>query len=58
MKVPVQAFLYEGTVPLVLRTSGSDMIASPGDWILIGIKGEMYPCRPDIFTALYEAISD
>lgn len=27
----------------------------PGDWIITGIKGEMYPCKPDIFEATYEA---
>jgi hypothetical protein len=26
----------------------------PGDWIITGIKGERYPCKPDIFTATYE----
>jgi hypothetical protein len=28
--------------------------ASPGDWIIKGIKGEFYPCKPDIFAATYE----
>jgi hypothetical protein len=27
----------------------------PGDWIIKGIKGEFYPCKPDIFAASYEA---
>lgn len=26
----------------------------PGDWIITGIKGERYPCKPDIFEATYE----
>ena len=29
--------------------------ANPGDWIIKGIKGEFYPCKPDIFSATYEA---
>ena len=29
--------------------------ASPGDWIIKGVKGEFYPCKPDIFAATYEA---
>ena len=29
------------------------MIASPGDWIIQGVKGEHYPCKPDIFEATY-----
>lgn len=30
-------------------------IASPGDWIIRGIKGELYACKPDIFEATYDA---
>ena len=30
------------------------MIASPGDWIIKGVAGEFYPCKPDIFEATYE----
>ena len=26
----------------------------PGDWIITGVKGELYPCKPDIFEATYE----
>ena len=29
-----------------------------GDWIITGIKGEKYPCKPDIFELTYEAIED
>lgn len=29
-------------------------IASPDDWIIKGVKGEFYPCKPDIFAATYE----
>lgn len=29
-------------------------IVCPGDWIITGVKGEHYPCKPDIFTATYE----
>lgn len=32
------------------------MQCSPGDWILKGIQGEFYPCKPDIFDATYEPI--
>jgi len=30
------------------------MTASRGDWIIKGVKGEFYPCKPDIFEATYE----
>jgi hypothetical protein len=32
------------------------MRADSGDWIIQGIKGEVYPCKPDIFEATYEAV--
>lgn len=31
-------------------------IATEGDWIIKGVKGEFYPCKPDIFEATYEAV--
>ena len=31
-------------------------IVCPGDWIITGVKGEFYPCKPDIFDATYEAV--
>ena len=30
----------------------------PGDWIITGVKGEFYPCKPDIFAATYEPVSE
>lgn len=33
------------------------MTASVGDWIIRGVKGELYPCKPDIFKATYEAVN-
>ncbi len=31
-------------------------IVCPGDWIITGVQGEYYPCKPDIFEATYEAV--
>lgn len=31
-------------------------VASPGDWIIKGVQGEFYPCKPDIFEQTYEAV--
>jgi len=33
-------------------------IVCPGDWIITGIKGENYPCKPDIFEQTYEAVDE
>ena len=40
---------------LVIHTLEGAMSASPWDWIIKGVKGEFYPCKPDIFEATYEA---
>lgn len=34
------------------------MYASLGDWIIRGVQGEFYPCKPDIFEATYEEVDD
>lgn len=34
------------------------MRADKGDWIIRGVKGELYPCKPDIFSATYERAGD
>jgi hypothetical protein len=32
------------------------MEVSPGDWVITGVKGEKYPCKPDIFELTYEPV--
>ena len=44
---------YEDVPVLIIRTLEGDMRASVGDWIIKGVKGEFYPCKPDIFEATY-----
>ena len=41
---------------LLLTTLEGTLEASPGDWIIRGIKGEYYPCKPDIFEATYDRV--
>lgn len=41
---------------LRITTLEGVMTANPGDWIIKGVKGELYPCRPDIFEATYELV--
>lgn len=43
---------------LVIPTLEGGMFANPGDWIIRGVKGEYYSCRPDIFEATYEAVKE
>ena len=42
---------------LVIATLEGAMHVSLGDWIIRGVQGEFYPCKPDIFEATYEAAS-
>ncbi len=39
---------------IVIETLEGTMLADIGDWIIRGVKGELYPCKPDIFEATYE----
>ena len=41
---------------VVIETLEGNMLASKGDYIIKGVKGEFYPCKPDIFEATYDAI--
>src|SRR6266446_1174748 len=43
---------------LVIPTLEGEMNARHGDWVIKGVKGEFYPCKPDIFTATYETFDD
>lgn len=46
----------EGNVYFEIETLEGTMKASLGDWIIKGVKGEFYPCKPDIFEATYERV--
>lgn len=41
---------------LYISTPEGVMEASFGDWIIRGVKGELYPCKPDIFAATYDPV--
>lgn len=53
-----QALLKQKVIPvsgtLTVKTLEGDHRADIGDWIIQGVKGELYPCKPDIFTMTYE----
>jgi hypothetical protein len=40
--------------PAYIETLEGRMTVSVGDWVITGVKGERYPCKPDIFAATYE----
>lgn len=41
-----------------IKTLEGGHVVNPGDWIITGVKGEHYPCKPDIFAATYEAVEE
>lgn len=41
---------------LYIRTLEGCMTASVGDWVIKGVEGEFYPCKPDIFEKTYEEV--
>ena len=43
--------------PAVVTDHG-EVAVSPGDWIITGVKGESYPCAPDVFDLTYEPIQE
>src|SRR5579872_5509013 len=50
-----------GTIGLYINTLESDkvtgaLLATQGDWIIKGVKGEIYPCKPDIFESTYDKV--
>ena len=49
---------YPDGCSLYIKTLEGGHVASKGDYIIKGIKGEFYPCKPDIFEMTYEAVND
>ncbi|WP_306539354.1 hypothetical protein [Bilophila wadsworthia] len=43
---------------LIIFTLEGQLLASPGDYIIRGVKRELYPCKPDIFDATYEKVDE
>ena len=41
---------------IMIPTLEGVMAAAPGDWIIKGVNGEFYPCKPDIFQKTYELV--
>ena len=43
---------------LLIETLEGVMRASPEDWIIKGLRGEFYPCKPDVFQQKYEEVEE
>ena len=42
---------------MIIHTLEGNMALMPGQWIIRGVKGELYPCKPDIFEMTYEPVT-
>ena len=49
---------YRTDRPMTIKTLEGDMKADAGDWIITGVKGEQYPCKPEIFEVTYEPVAE
>jgi hypothetical protein len=56
-KLPVIVEAVRINTPMQIVTREGEMTANPGDWIITGVAGEQYPCKPDIFARTYERVN-
>ena len=58
VKKPVVVEAYQTDREITIHTLEGDLMASVGDYIIIGVNGEKYPCKPDIFKKTYEEVTE
>lgn len=57
-KKPIVIEAYQTDKVMYIETSEGTMKANVGDYIITGVNGEQYPCKPDIFNKTYEMVSE
>jgi hypothetical protein len=57
-KKPVVIEAYRTDKEMYIETLEGVMKANVGDWIIKGVKGELYPCKPDVFEMTYEPVEE
>jgi hypothetical protein len=57
-KKPIVIEAYQTDTEVIISTLEGKMKAHAGDYIITGIKGERYPCKPDVFEATYEPVEE
>lgn len=55
--LPFQLYMTDDD-GIKIPTLEGEMTGSYGDWIIKGVQGEHYPCKPDIFDATYEEVTE
>ena len=56
-KKPIVIEAYQTKEDRIIQTLEGPLRAAPGDWIITGIRGEQYPCKPDVFEKTYEPVN-
>ena len=57
-KKPIVIEAHKTDHELIIQTLEGPLRAAPGDWIITGIRGEQYPCKPDVFEKTYEPVEN
>ena len=57
-KKPVVVSAYRTERAMIIHTLEGDMKAEAGDYIITGVEGEQYPCKPDVFNKTYERVEE
>lgn len=57
-KKPVIIEAYQTDKEMFIHTLEGDHLARVGDYIITGVHGEKYPCKPDIFAETYELVEE
>lgn len=57
-KIPIVIEAYQTEEEIEIKTLEGVMRANKGDWIIKGIKGELYPCKYDVFEMTYEKVNN
>lgn len=58
VKKPVVIEAYQTDHEMIIQTLEGPLRAAPGDWIITGIRGEQYPCKPDVFEKTYQLVDE
>lgn len=57
-KKAIEVEVYQTDKKTIIHTLEGDMMAYPGDYIITGVNGEQYPCKPEIFEKTYELVNE
>lgn len=55
-KRPVMVEAFQAAEPMLIQTLEGTMRAEKGDWVIRGVEGEFYPCKPGIFLKTYDIL--